>query len=317
MIHTQKTKAVSFNKIEHRLEPAPNPYPWEVDEDNFPVDGRTSEKLRFLLNYVRLPNCDRTQYWSFTIVDDCIELCLASALPANCDRRELIISCGAALFNLRIAIRHLGYRDLVEVFPDRDNPNLLARIGLGSRRNVSLEESFLFRAISKRCPEQLYLANRHLPKSLISELKLATDAECTRWQISALVIPDACCHEIIELIDYGDYAVSRRHRLQTSDPSFYRELDLGINFSHDAIPLVSSFTTKMLIGSQDDNEYAWLATGEALAHLILRARIDDVGVFLIDRPIQIPHRRSQITAMFPENGHPQILLCLGYIDLNR
>ena len=32
---------------------------------------------------------------------------------ANPNYRELIISCGTALFDLRIAIRHFGYRDIV------------------------------------------------------------------------------------------------------------------------------------------------------------------------------------------------------------
>ena len=306
MIHTPKKPVVSPTKIEHRLEPPPYSYPWEVDEDNFPIDGQTSEKLRFLLNYARSASLDsNNQFRSYTIVNNFIEFGEKSCTVANVDRRELIISCGAALFNLRVAIRHFGYRDLVEVFPDRDNPNLLARIGLGSRRNVNLEENFLFRAISKRCAKQLDFTDRHLPKSLIWELASATDAECTSLQVSTHVIPDAYNHEVIKLIDRGD-------RLQITDPLLYRELAPGINSSHDAIPLTSA-TTKMLIGSQDDNEYAWLATGEALAHLILRARIDDVGVSFLNQPIQIPKLRSRIQAMFPENGHPQILLGLGYI----
>ena len=309
MIHLTKIKpVVPLTKIEHEPQPVTNPYPWEVDEDNFPIKGKTSEKLRFLLNYARSASLDNNnQLRSFTIVDDFIELRVekTSTSPvADVDRRELIISCGAALFNLRIAIRHFGYRDLVEIFPKPDKSNLLARIGLGSRRIVSLEENFLFRAIFKRCSKQAYFANRHLPKSLISELELATDAECT-MQVSAHVIPNNCRHQVTELIDRGD-------RLQITDPLYYREL-VGIDTSHDAISTAIT-TTLMLIGSQDDDNYAWLATGEALAHLLLRARIDDVGVSFLNQPIQIPKLRSRLQAMFPENGHPQILLCLGYIE---
>ena len=310
MIHLTKRKPVVCpTKIQPESQSVLNLYPWEVDEDNFPIDGQTSEKLRFLLNYARSASLDsNNQFRSFAIVNNCIELHIDKTYTpvTNVNRRELIISCGVVLFDLRIAIRHFGYRDLVEIFPEPNNPNLLARIGLGSRRNINLEENFLFRAISKRCPEKLYFANRHLPKSLISELELATDAECTSLQVSTLIIPDACYDEVTELISVGD-------RLQTTDPSFYRELDPGINPSYDAIPIISSATTLVLIGSQDDNDYAWLAIGEALAHLILRARIDDVGVSFYNQPIQIPKLRSRLQAIFPENGHPQILLGLGYI----
>ena len=306
MIYLIKTKpVVPSAKIGH--EPTvTNPYPWEVDEDNFPVNSLTSEKLRFLLNYARSASLDsNNRFRSFTIVNDFIELRVDDRTLDRVNRRELIIGCGVALFNLRVAIRHFGYRDLVE-FPQSSDRNLLARIGLGSRRKANLEENFLFRSIFKKCPERLNFTQRHLPKSLITELELATDAEFTSLQIS-VAIADTCRDEVIELIDRGD-------RLQTTDPAFYRKLILEIDSSYDPIPTASSATTLMLIGSQDDNDYAWLATGEALAHLILRARIDDVGVSFHNQPIQIPKLRSRIQAMFPENGHPQVLLCLGYIE---
>lgn len=310
MIHSLKRKLViPSTEIELESSPVPNPYPWEVEEDNFPIDGKTSEKLRFLLNYARSASLDcNNQFRSFAIVDDFIELYVdetCSLSIANFDRRELVISCGVALFNLRIAIRHFGFRDLVEVYPNPNNPNLLARVGFGSKRIVSLEENFLFRAISKRCPERFYFSNRRLPKSLISELKSATDAECTSWQISTLVVPDAYRDKVIDLIDTGD-------RLQTTDPLLYEELASEIGISYDAIPTKSSATTLMLIGSQNDDRYAWLATGEALAHSILRARIDDVRASFLNQPLQIAKLRSRLKAMFPENGYPQILLCLGY-----
>jgi nitroreductase len=140
--------------------------PWSVEEDDFPADGKTSEQLEFLLNYAFLdPSIHNTQPWVFKIIDDAIELYLdkASVLAtADPNYRESIVGCGAALFNLRIAIRYFGYRDIVEVFPEPYSPNLLARISFGSKRIVQLEETFLFRAISKRSTNRFY-ANRNLP----------------------------------------------------------------------------------------------------------------------------------------------------------
>ena len=224
---------------------------------------------------------------------------------ADSNYRELIISCGIALFDLRIAIRYFGYRDIVEVFPEPYNPNLLARISFGSKRIVQLEEKFLFRAISKRSTERFYPANRNLPKSLISELKSVTDSECTRLQILTSIVPDSSRREVIKLVDKGD-------RLQTRDPLFRQKLLQWISSSHEDIPMASSVATLMLIGSQNDNEYAWLATGEALAHLLLRARIDDVKVSCLNRPIQVPELRSRLQALFPDCGYPQVLLRLCY-----
>ena len=68
----------------------------------------------------------------------------------------------------------------------------------------------------------------------------------------------------------------------------------------------------MLICSDGDRPHSWLATGEALAHLLLRARVDGVWASFLNQPIQVPHLRSCLKALLTENGHPQILLRLGY-----
>lgn len=320
----------------------------KIIEDDFPVAESTAEKLKFLLNYVVLaPSGHNTQPWIFKIVDDVVELYAdkTRALPvADPNYRELIISCGAALFHLRIAMRHFGHRDIVEILPEDHNPNLLARIRLGSKRIVQVEENFLFWAISQRCTNRRLLENCRLPASLISELKSATNSEGDWLQISTQVIPEASREEIVNLIAQGD-------RLQMSNPLFRQELARWIHSSrspsHDGLtleaqginprleaisPLVSlairSFDLGnqankdrklvetapllILISSNGDTPQDWLATGEALAHLLLRARVDDVWASFFNQPIEIPQLRSRLQALFPENGYPQILLRLGY-----
>jgi hypothetical protein len=47
------------------------------------------------------------------------------------DDREMIISCGAALYHLRLAANHFSIADEVQLLPDKNNnPDLLARISL-------------------------------------------------------------------------------------------------------------------------------------------------------------------------------------------
>ncbi|MGB5632827.1 MAG: hypothetical protein WBM44_19535 [Waterburya sp.] len=332
---------------QQKLESVSNPR--QLNEDNFPVDGAVTEKLEFLLNYAILaPSGHNTQPWSFRIVDNTIELYTdkTRALPiVDPEDRELIISCGAALFHLRIAMRHFGYGDVVEILPELLNPNLLARIRLGSKRIVKVEENFLFRAIPKRCTNRRYFDNCQLPASLISELESATCSEGDWLQIRTQVIPEASRETIINLITQGD-------RIQMADSSFRQELAHWIrpsrSSSHDGIsaqaqgmnprldgisPLISfairsfdlgkSQSAKdrklvetapvlILIGSKDDTPHDWLVTGEALAHLLLRARVDDVWASFFNQPIEVPQLRSRLKAMFPENGYPQILLRLGY-----
>ncbi len=323
--------------------------PWEIAESGFPADGTTLEQLKFLLNYAILaPSGHNTQPWLFKIIDNTIELYVdrTRTLPiVDPNNRELMMSCGAALFNLRIAIRHFGYRDIVEILPKPETPDLLAKISFGSKRIIKQEESYLFRAISKRATNRLPFIDRELPTSLISELEVATESEGTWREITTTIIPESNRSKVIELIDRGD-------RLQMADPLFRQELSQWVhahnNPSHDGIPayaqginekldvftpiislairsfdlgksqsakdcrLAKNAPVLMLIGSKGDRPLDWLETGEALEHLLLRARIDDVWASFFNQPIEIPELRSHLQTMFPENGYPQILLRLGY-----
>ena len=42
--------------------------------------------------------------------------------------REMLISCGAALFNIRLALRYLGWVPETSLLPDPGRPMLVARI---------------------------------------------------------------------------------------------------------------------------------------------------------------------------------------------
>jgi hypothetical protein len=92
--------------------------PWKVSEGEFPKSGDAEEKLLFLLTYAVLaPSGHNTQPWRFRVRANEVELYAdrTRGLPVvDPEDRTLIISCGAALFYLRVAIRHFGYADEVE-----------------------------------------------------------------------------------------------------------------------------------------------------------------------------------------------------------
>jgi hypothetical protein len=103
---------------------------WGIEAASFPRHGTLREKLSFLVGYAILaPSGHNAQPWLFSIADDTIELYAdrARALPVfDPEDRELTISCGAALLNLRLALRRFGYQDLLETLPDPAVDDLLA-----------------------------------------------------------------------------------------------------------------------------------------------------------------------------------------------
>lgn len=73
-------------------------------------------------------------------------------LPAADPRaRGLTISCGAALFNLRMAIRAAGHEPVVRLVPDDNDPDLLARVEvMASNWQPAAAERRLWEAIPRR-----------------------------------------------------------------------------------------------------------------------------------------------------------------------
>src|SRR5690242_20340071 len=126
---------------------------WAVEEQAFPRTASPAVKLQFLLHYAVLaPSTHNTQPWRFNIAHNTVELYVdySRALPvADPQGREAVISCGAALFYLRAAIRYFGYTDLVVPFPTPHTPDLLAHVRLGHQRTPTAEDVRLFRAIQE------------------------------------------------------------------------------------------------------------------------------------------------------------------------
>ena len=101
----------------------------------------------------RAPSLHNSQPWRFRVTPNLIELHAdpARRLPvADPDGCELRIACGAALFNLRLALHGLGIRPIVTVLPDPEQPELLAAVRHGGTKPPTPEQLRLLRAVPNR-----------------------------------------------------------------------------------------------------------------------------------------------------------------------
>src|SRR3954449_6653083 len=90
----------------------------------------------------RAPSVHNTQPWRFRWDGRRFSLTadLARVLTANDpEGRELVMSCGAALYNLRLALRKLGLGSHVEMLP-RSHPQTLALIEVLPGSPADVEE---------------------------------------------------------------------------------------------------------------------------------------------------------------------------------
>ena len=164
---------------------------WKVSETGFSSYDKPFDKLKFFLNYAILaPSGHNTQPWAFRIFDDDNTIHLYAdrtrALPVvDPDDRELTISCGAALFNLQLAISYLGYRFETSLLPQQqkgeecesDDDDLLATvrvIDINEKPEKTKDEGLkrLFNSITMRRTNRFrFDDDKEIPEEILSNLQ--------------------------------------------------------------------------------------------------------------------------------------------------
>lgn len=323
--------------------------PWSVDADAFPADGPDAERLRYLVRYAVLaPSGHNTQPWRFRIAQgedgDAVLLLAdrARALPVvDPDDRALVISCGAALFHLRLAARRFGFTGDVQRLPDPDERDLLARFRLGAPHTPIPEEEALFDAIPERRTTRRPFEPDPIPEATLHALVAAAEAEgawlavvtdpSQKTDVAALVaqgdraqMADPAFREELsawihrEGSGTGDgltgYAFGVPRALDLATPAFaavVRYVDMGEQQSDKDRELAEAAPALLVLGTARESPLAWLRAGEALARVLLRARADGVVAAFLNQPIEVGTLRPRLSAVLGRGGHPQILLRIG------
>ena len=311
-----------------------------------PLDSTASmpKKLRYALQYAILaPSSHNSQPWHFIVDDDSITVCAdrMRALPVvDPFDRELTISCGAALFNLRTALNHYGLSYRITLFPSEVDPDMLARIHVSERGFLDESLSTLFDAIPARVTVRKPFSATPLAEDVKRRLIEAGEAEGAR----IVCIDDhATRTRIADLIGEAD-------ALQFADPCFRRELAAWVHprRSRDgmpadaagvavlldlAVPIAAStirtfdigegmaaMHEKLLAGSplliaiatDSDNREAWLAAGQALERLLLTAATTGLCASYLNQPVEIAALRERLRKVAGIDASPQLLLRIGY-----
>lgn len=316
--------------------------PWAVSEVDYPEDGGLEERIRFLLRYAILaPSGHNTQPWLFRIDGHAVELRAdrTRALPVvNPDDRALVISCGAALSTFRIAARHFGWLAEVEVMPDETDEDLLVRVSLSPGAPVRADDEELFLAIRERHSNRRAFEDRELPDDLPQ--RLATDAH--EEGVALHLVDDHERAAVAELVAEGDriQMADRRFRRELASwihpnrsrtldgmrgygfgfgdlvsragPLVIRSLDLGKGQAATDRELAQRPPLLAVLVTESDDPAAWLATGQALQRVLLRARAAGVSSSFLNQPIEVPGLRPRLAeAIGRRDDWPQLVVRLG------
>lgn len=140
-----------------------------------------TRELRALVRAAVLaPSSHNTQPWRFSVRDDCIALYAdrTRALPANDPAdRELTISCGCALMNLRVAAAAGGFEPKIKILPEPRDTDLLAYVELAPSTDRANDNAQLFPAITKRRTYRKRYEAKSVPDEVLDELAESAQSE--------------------------------------------------------------------------------------------------------------------------------------------
>ncbi|MEV0740228.1 hypothetical protein AB0I51_30825 [Streptomyces sp. NPDC050549] len=293
---------------------------------------------------VTAPSPCNTQPWRFVSRDGELQLHAdpIRRLPAaDPDGREMLIGCGAALFNVRLAMRHLGFLPRLRLLPDPGLPWLLATVRWGPYARPTADEEAMFAALPRRHTHRGPFQPDPLPPHLIEQLRgharhegaelctTLTRAEDLRRLAGLIRTAESVqrTHPLFttELANWAPPRGSRRRdgipagayprspdttafagRDYAGHARMGYEQERARHIAHPALGLVVLLTTRHDL--RDD----WLRTGQSLQRVLLYATVHRVAAAVHTQPLELPELREQVRRMVIGRQHPQMILRLGY-----
>jgi nitroreductase len=282
------------------------------------------------------PSMHNTQPWRFRVsrADQIIEL---HADPSRMLKygdphgRAVCIACGAALFNLRLAVTVAGREPVVRLLPDPGQPQLLAELRLAGPYRPGETDIELHAAIPARRTNRRPFSNRPVPPGVLAEL-----VQAARGEGATLHLPDHL--ETARLL----YLISEAERDLLADPGYRAELAqwVGDDRDRDGIPAsalgprdpvrrtpVRDFSPDRhqplgyawfeeapqlaVLSTAGGTRKEWLHAGQALQRVLLTATAHGIATAPLTQPLETP---DAWLVRDPREGieHPQMILRMGY-----
>ena len=131
------------------------------------------------------PSVHNTQPWLFVAHPGRVDVWVdrRRVLPAaDPDGRQWSISCGAAVFNLRLAMAQRGYRPATTLRPDPAEPDLLATVAAAESGRPERWQDVLYQGVYRRHTNRGRYRPVPAPRALSATLIAAAAAEGARLE---------------------------------------------------------------------------------------------------------------------------------------
>ncbi|WP_127507981.1 Acg family FMN-binding oxidoreductase [Actinoplanes solisilvae] len=280
------------------------------------------------------PSLQNSQPWQFRIRGSRIDVYADPSchLPVlDPDGREHLISVGAAVFTLRLAIRRSGYRSDHVLFPDAGRPDLVARVTATGPSPVAPATEALAAAIPHRHTNRWPFAQTTVPVAVLDHLREAARREGALLAATGPAGRDA----VLRLARRADHQVRarpgyreelRRWTATGPRPDGVPRWAAGPQDSWDALPIrefaepgggphpsdrFEPYPTILVLATRGDQPSDWVRAGQALQRVLLTATWHGLATMPISQPIEEPSVRRLL--LDPASGlTAQMLVRVGY-----
>jgi len=313
------------------------------------ADTATADEIAQLVAAAALqaPSLHNSQPWRFYHADH------EFTIVANNERqvriadplgREMMISCGAALFNARVAICYLNFVPKVRVLPEPDLPNEVARVTWDEQMPSRTRDKELFAQITKRRTHRGGFDEVPLPASLLAALGEAAAAE--QATLTLLAGDLLRTRAVAAVVEAGDCALRldaarakeearwapgpASHRLDGVPPTAYTAVPESTeplfrhrDYAHghgwglpakQEDPTVRSAGVVGVLSTIGDKPADWIHAGEALQRVLLAASSSSVAAAMHSQPLEIPQLRDFMRDCLCDGAYPQMVLRFGITD---
>ncbi|WP_432062511.1 Acg family FMN-binding oxidoreductase [Streptomyces sp. S1] len=292
---------------------------------------------------VTAPSMHNAQPWRFVhrADTDTVELYgdPAREMPrADPDRRALHLGCGAALFGLRVAAAHQGLGAEVRLLPDPEDPWHLADVRLDGAVGTDEDLAALRPALAERHTSRFPFTEERVPTEILDGLRAAALLEGCR-----LVVPgDWHTEAVMGLVHASEMFEAADARVRAEIAAWTRTGAAGEDARTEGIPSyalgprqydvtspVRDFDPPRrvpergaarferdpqiaLLGTAGDTPREWLAAGQALQRVLLRATLDGLATSLTSQPLEWPELRPLARDPLSTTGFVQMVIRVGY-----
>jgi nitroreductase len=302
--------------------------------------GLTVRQLDAVLSSaVRAPSLHNSQPWSFVAAPDRIELHvdLDRLLPvADPHLRETRIGCGAALFNLRLALVRHGVKPVVTLLPNGPDGPVAVVGSTGTILSPQMSEmAELDRAIAHRRTNRRPFDSAEVPLGHRHILTRAAEAE---GAILHLIDDPARLRQIQERGAIASWT-------QLSNPAWVAEWDAWTRCvgTDDGVPLSAAgpvptpqdpFTRPdfgapgrperidgenfeerpliVILATYADTPIMQIIAGQAMERVLLAATALGLSASFLSQLIEVPSANAHVRALIGGNSHPQVVMRVGF-----